>query len=118
MMPHSCELCHQPLPEFGGITVDAGRHEVRFAGKTVALPRREFEVFNLLLGRRGRPLNVREAADQIYQLDPNGGPESLQVITVYICRLRNKISTMGLFVDSHWHGSFSLREPSKTVAAA
>lgn len=118
MMQHTCDHCHQPLPDFGGIVADEARHEVGFRGHTAVLSRKEFEVFNLLLSRRGRPLNVREAHEHIYQLDPNGGPD-LFAITVYICRMRKKINTIGLFVDSHWHGSFSLREPSRvTVAAA
>lgn len=116
-MMHVCESCHQPLPEFGGITADPGRREVSFRGKVVTLSLKEFQVFALLLGRSGRPMNVREAHEQIYQFDPNGGPDPF-TINVYICRMRKKITPLGLFVDNHWYGAFSLRDPSKLPAAA
>jgi two-component system cell cycle response regulator CtrA len=114
---HTCASCFQPVPDLAGITADRERREVSFQHKTVTLTRKEYDIFELLLHRRGRPVNVSEFHHQIYQLDPNGGPD-LFAVRVYVCRMRKKIESIGLEIESHWHGSHSLREPKRKPVAA
>jgi len=74
--------------EVGDVRVDVARHEVMVRGSEVRLPRKEFEVLELLLINAGRVLTRDVLIDRVWGADYVGGTKTLDV---HIKRLRSKI---------------------------
>lgn len=72
----------------GDVTLDAERHEVTVRGKEVRLPRKEFEVLELLLANAGRVITRDVLIDRVWGTDYVGDTKT---IDVHIKRLRSKI---------------------------
>jgi two-component system, OmpR family, response regulator RegX3 len=73
--------------EAGGVRLDPGRFEVTVRGETVHLPRKEFELLELLMENLGRVLSRETLIDRIW------GPEYFgdsRTLDVHIKRLRAK----------------------------
>lgn len=73
--------------EGGGVRLDAERFEVTVHGEAVHLPRKEFELLELLMENAGRVLTRETLIDQIWGPDYFGDTRTLDV---HIKRLRSK----------------------------
>jgi two-component system, OmpR family, response regulator RegX3 len=73
--------------EGGGIRLDSERFEVTVRGEAVHLPRREFELLELLMENAGRVLTRETLIDRIWGADYFGDTRTLDV---HIKRLRAK----------------------------
>lgn len=73
--------------EGGGIRLDADRFEVTVQGEPVHLPRKEFELMELLMENAGRVLSRETLIDRIWGSDYFGDSRTLDV---HIKRLRAK----------------------------
>ena len=73
--------------EGGGIRLDADRFEVTVNGELVHLPRKEFELLELLMENAGRVLTRETLIDRIWGADYFGDTRTLDV---HIKRLRAK----------------------------
>ncbi len=73
--------------EAGGIRLDAERFEVTVRGEPVHLPRKEFELLELLMENAGRVLSRETLIDRIWGSDYFGDSRTLDV---HIKRLRAK----------------------------
>lgn len=73
--------------EGGGIRLDAERFEVTVRGESVHLPRKEFELLELLMENSGRVLSRDTLIDRIWGSDYFGDSRTLDV---HIKRLRAK----------------------------
>jgi two-component system response regulator RegX3 len=73
--------------EVGPIKLDAERHLVTFAGTTVAMPLKEFELLEYLMRHAGRVLTREQLIDRIWGSDYVGDTKTLDV---HIKRLRSK----------------------------
>lgn len=76
----------------GSVELDDASHEVRVAGRPVALPLREFELLRYLMRHQDRVMSPRELLDQVWGSDHSGDPSTL---TVHINRLRRRFGTAG-----------------------
>ena len=76
--------------EVGDVRLDAGRHEVIIRGEPVPLPRKEFELLELLLVNAGRVLTRDVCIDRVWGSDYFGDTKTLDV---HIKRLRAKVET-------------------------
>ena len=74
--------------EVGGLRLDPGRHEVHLHGGEVALPLKEFELLELLMGNAGRVLTRETLIDRIWGPHYVGDTKTLDV---HVKRLRAKI---------------------------
>jgi two-component system response regulator RegX3 len=74
--------------EEGDVLLDAARHEVFVRGTPVALPLKEFELLELLMGNAGRVLTRDVLIDRIWGPNYFGDTKTLDV---HIKRLRSKI---------------------------
>ena len=74
--------------EVGDVRLDAARHEVFVRGALVALPLKEFELLELLLGNAGRVLTRDVLIDRIWGPNYFGDTKTLDV---HIKRLRAKL---------------------------
>jgi two-component system, OmpR family, response regulator RegX3 len=73
--------------EGGGIRLDSERFEVTVQGERVHLPRKEFELLELLMENAGRVLTRESLIDQVWGSDYFGDTRTLDV---HIKRLRAK----------------------------
>jgi two-component system response regulator RegX3 len=72
----------------GPVELDTESHEVRVRGKPVRLTPKEFDLLELLLGRKGRLLTRQFLIDEIWGPDYVGDTKTLDV---HVKRLRQKI---------------------------
>ena len=77
-----------PVLEGGGVRLDSDRFEVSVRGEPVHLPRKEFELLELLMENAGRVLTRETLIDRIWGPDYFGDTRTLDV---HIKRLRAKI---------------------------
>lgn len=105
-----------------GILVDSRNGVVSFRDILSApLSRREFEIFELLLKKRDRPVSLSTIMDHLYQLDND--PPFCEVIRVLISRMRKKIAPLDLKIKvDYGRGYFlevsSARHKNLTIAQA
>jgi two-component system response regulator RegX3 len=76
--------------EIGDVRLDSGRHEVVVRGETVALPRKEFELLELLMQHAGRVVSRDQLIDEVWGPDYVGDTKTLDV---HIKRVRSKIES-------------------------
>ena len=78
--------------EVGDVRLDIGRHELVVAGETVPVPRKEFELLELLMSNAGRVLTRETIMDEVWGTGYVGDAKTLDV---HIKRLRSKIEADG-----------------------
>ena len=76
------------LLEIGDVRLDVSRHEVFVRGERVAMPRKEFELLQLLMANAGRVLTREAILDEVWGGGYIGDSKTLDV---HIKRLRAKI---------------------------
>lgn len=74
--------------DFGLLTIDLQKYQVRIKGKKLDLPRKEFELLSLLASRPGKVFNRDEILDRIWGNEVVVGGRT---IDVHIRKLREKI---------------------------
>lgn len=78
--------------ELAGIVIDRTTHTLRYAGKSLALTRREADLLDFLLRHPRRPFTSRQLSTLAWQ---NSRLSDAQVRT-YIMRLRTRLREVGL----------------------
>lgn len=76
------------VQDFGKITIDLDKYQVRYKDKKLDLPRKEFELLTLLTSRPGKVFHRDEILDKIWGNDVVVGGRT---IDVHIRKLREKI---------------------------
>lgn len=76
------------VQEFGNLTIDLEKYQVRYKGKKLDLPRKEFELLSLLISRPGKVFHRDEILDKIWGNEVVVGGRT---IDVHIRKLREKI---------------------------
>lgn len=76
------------IQDFGKITIDLDKYQVRYKDKKLDLPRKEFELLTLLTSRPGKVFHRDEILDKIWGNDVVVGGRT---IDVHIRKLREKI---------------------------
>jgi DNA-binding response OmpR family regulator len=106
-----CPCCGQSTQSSSLQWNDSGKTLIGPSG-ALSLTTREGDVFSVLWNERlsGRFLSREEIMDQVYALDPNGGPEGDNIISVYMSRLRKKIAPFGLRIINSWGIGYRLVE--------
>ncbi len=78
----------ESLLEFGTLTIDLEKYQVRLKGKKLDLPRKEFELLSLLSSRPGKVFNRDEILDKIWGNEVVVGGRT---IDVHVRKLREKL---------------------------
>ncbi|MDQ1445367.1 MAG: two-component system, OmpR family, response regulator RegX3 [Acidimicrobiaceae bacterium] len=76
--------------EIGDVRVDGARREVTVRGELVALPRKEYELLDLLMQHAGRVLTREQLIDEVWGPDYVGDTKTLDV---HVKRIRGKIES-------------------------
>ena len=84
----SVEVDRGDVIEIGDVLLDLARHELLVRGEQVPVPRKEFELLELLMSHAGRALTRGSLIDQVWGSDYVGDTKTLDV---HIKRLRTKI---------------------------
>lgn len=74
--------------EFGDISVDLRKHEVKRKGKAVSLSPAEFRLLEYLIERRGAVVSREELLEKVWSLD---GETMSRTVDVHVAGLRKKI---------------------------
>jgi two-component system, OmpR family, response regulator RegX3 len=77
-----------PIKQVGDVQLDPDRHEVRLRGEIIGVPRKEFELLELLMDRAGRIVSRDYAIEQVWGDDYVGDTKTLDV---HVNRLRGRI---------------------------
>lgn len=101
----------------GNITLDQGEGTVSVDGQPVRVTRREFEVLELLLLRRGTLVSKDEFLQRLYGSED--GPDS-RTLDVFVCKLRRKLAAVGAaeFIRTSWGRGYMAEEPPPAGIAA
>lgn len=96
--PCECPTCGQVI-SFTGVRVDATSGVIIANGRFASLTEREFAVFEQLWNRPGRVHSKSALLDGIYQLLSDDDVQD-KIIDVFICKLRKKLTGLGLTVET------------------
>jgi DNA-binding response OmpR family regulator len=88
-----------PVLVVGDVEVDAGRREVRVAGRVVPLATREFDLLQYLASNRGLVLSRQQLLDAVWGMDWYG---DARTVDVHVGQLRKKLSDGGLRLVTVW----------------
>jgi two-component system response regulator TctD len=72
----------------GALVLDHAARRVLLHGATVHLPRREYSLLEILVGRLGQVVHKQDLANRLFGFDEGGGPNAVEV---YIGRLRRRL---------------------------
>lgn len=96
----SCPCCGRPVSELADLKWNVGARALVGHGMAVVLSPLRSRMFDLLWKRfgTGQLTHKSKMMDELYSEDPNGGPESDNIISVQVIHLRKQIEPFGLTV--------------------
>ncbi len=83
--------------QIGPLAIDSAARRVTLCGRRVDLPKREFSLLEILVGRLGRAVTREEIAAKLFGFDDEAGPNA---IDVYVGRLRRKLGEGALRITT------------------
>lgn len=101
----------------GNVVLDQARQMVSVDGRAVRITRREFDVLETLMLRRGMLLTKDHFMSRLYGAED--GPDQ-RILDVFVCKLRRKLAAAGAaeIVRTVWGRGYVLEEPSAAAIAA
>ena len=107
-MTCACPTCGKPL-DLEGFRFEAEAGIVIGGGKFAALTVREAAVFEIFWSNPGRVLSKAALTDQVYSLFADDAPAET-IIDVFVCRMRRKLASLGLSIETVWGQGYRLRK--------
>lgn len=101
----------------GHVVLDQARQAVAVDGRPVRLTRREYEVLEMLMLRRGTVICKEACMARLYGAE--GGPEA-RIVDVFVCKLRRKLAAAGAaeILRTVWGVGYAAEEPGPAAIAA
>lgn len=101
----------------GNVVLDQARQLVSVDGRPVRITRREFDVLETLMLRRGVLLTKEHFMSRLYGAED--GPDQ-RILDVFVCKLRRKLAAAGAaeIVRTVWGRGYVVEEPSAAAIAA
>jgi two-component system, cell cycle response regulator CtrA len=101
----------------GNAVLDQARRTITVDDRPVRVTRREFEVMEMLMLRRGMVLSKEHFMNCLY-----GGEEApdQRILDVFVCKLRRKLAAAGAaeMIMTAWGHGYMLQDPSPVAVAA
>lgn len=112
-----CPCCGNGLNIGQGIVFHAESHTLVSSDFAIVLSGHEADVFGLFWRNRnsGRPVTRRAILDELYALDPDGGPDS-DPVDVLLHRLRRRLVETGLEIVNIYNAGWTIRGKSEKAA--
>jgi len=82
----------KPILKFADLSIDAERHEVQTAGKTIELTAKEFALLKFLAENQGRVFSREQLLDQVWGIE---AAIETRTVDVHMRRLREKLGKAG-----------------------
>jgi two-component system cell cycle response regulator CtrA len=101
----------------GNVVIDQARRTVSVDGRPVRVTRREFDVLEMLLLRRGTVLSKEHCMARLYGSED--GPEA-RILDVFVCKLRRKLAAAGAaeILRTAWGRGYGAEDPGPAAIAA
>lgn len=101
----------------GHVVLDQARQAVAVDGRPVRLTRREYEVLEMLMLRRGTVIGKEACMARLYGAED--GPET-RIVDVFVCKLRRKLAAAGAaeILRTVWGVGYAAEEPGPAAIAA
>jgi len=101
----------------GNVMLDQSQQSVTVDGRPVRVTRREFDVLETLMLRRGTLLTKDHFMSRLYGTEE--GPDQ-RILDVFVCKLRRKLAAVGAaeIVRTVWGRGYVVEEPGPTAVAA
>lgn len=101
----------------GNVVLDQARQMVTVDGRAVRITRREFDVLETLMLRRGVLLTKEHFMSRLYGAED--GPDQ-RILDVFVCKLRRKLAAAGAaeIVRTVWGRGYVVEEPSAAAVAS
>ena len=101
----------------GNVVLDQAAQAVAVDGRAVRLTRREYDVLEMLLLRRGTVLGKEACMARLY--GGEDGPEA-RIVDVFVCKLRRKLAAAGAaeILRTVWGVGYAAEEPGPAAIAA
>jgi two-component system cell cycle response regulator CtrA len=101
----------------GNVVLDQAAQAAAVDGRTVRLTRREYDVLEMLLLRRGMVLGKEACMARLY--GGEDGPEA-RIVDVFVCKLRRKLAAAGAaeILRTVWGVGYAAEEPGPAAIAA
>jgi two-component system cell cycle response regulator CtrA len=101
----------------GNVRLDQARRSVTVDGRAVSVTRREFDVLEMLMLRRGVVLAKEQCMARLYGAED--GPEA-RILDVFVCKLRRKLAAAGAaeILRTVWGRGYVAEEPGPAAIAA
>ncbi len=93
--------------EYGGLTVDTVKHEVRWSGSEIELTAKEFELLLYMLENKGRVLTRDMILNHVWGYNYFG---STRTVDVHITRIRQKIPILADAISTIKSFGYKLKE--------
>jgi two-component system, OmpR family, alkaline phosphatase synthesis response regulator PhoP len=93
--------------EYGGLSMDTVRHEVRWTGTEIELTAKEFELLLYMLENKGRVLTRDMILNHVWGYNYFG---STRTVDVHITRLRQKIPFLSEAISTIKSFGYKLKE--------
>lgn len=81
----------------GELSLDAGRHEVRYQGKKIELTRKEFELLQYLMENKGLVMSRDQILCRVWGYDFDG---ETRTVDVHVRTLRQKLGEAGNLIET------------------
>lgn len=110
MLTHFCDACGAPLAStFFDVTAHPQSMTIENAeGASVKLSPPEFKVVDTLLRAKGRLVTKGALYDMLYDDRADGEDPLIQIIAVWICKIRIKLKPLGLGIKLTWGTGYAL----------
>lgn len=113
-MTDLCPCCRRPLPETSEMIIDQGI--VVCNGRVAMLTRQEFALIEILVAAKGHVRSRERLLDVLYSLQPDDPPE-IKIIDVFVCKLRKKLTPLGVEILTVWGQGYRLVPKAERKAA-
>ena len=107
-----CPVCGSSLSMVQDVKFVPNEKMIVGRGRVARFTPSEWQILNYLVEKNGALVKVEDMHAYLYQLDPNGGPEMI-IISVYLTRIRKKISGLGLIIENIWGQGYRLVKVQK-----
>ena len=98
----TCPCCGRQLSENSGMHWDADTRALTYRGHCLRLSRIRAAIFDAMWRNRGkRVLTLQQMMDTVYADDPNGGPESDNIISVQVNQMKKLLAPFGLSISGY-----------------
>lgn len=95
-----CPCCHRPIAADSQMAVDYDTRTVTRNGKALVLAGKQWETFACFAKKFPAPVTNEMLMDVLYGDDPDGGPDSLNIVSVVKFHLRKKLEPLGIGIVS------------------